>query len=652
MTLWLPLEAPALAWIAAALVGLVYLLTMCRDLWFYDSAEFAIVAVQGGLSHPPGHPLHTILGFLLTHIPHIPPLLGLNALSAIPAALTVIPVVSLAESLSGPSSDDEPRWLRRRAVLPTTVALLALHPSLWENATRIEVYALASFLATWSAASLSSALLDSPGRSLPWLASGFALGLSASANPVVAGTVAFAAAPAFVLALARRRIGGRAALRVVAGGLLGLLPYLYILAVGEREDVMVWGAPLRGELLRRYLTGADFEQNLGITWSMVAGNLLELLGWAATAGLLPLLALGLTAQVIWGKSAGLGRGFAAICLGGTVYFLSMNVVFYPEVSDYQGYLMTPLWLLTAGVAALLARLAAWKPRGRVLAPLLGLALIVSLSLAPPPLFGRTRHRDHVARLLAEGALERAPGDAIILASSDHWVFPLMYLQEVEGMRPDVVVLARGLSGASWHWDRIYRRHPDLERFSLRGPGGQQARIRRFFAANPARPVLYESWSEAEGIGQPGCAGSWMLSDQSACPADPAEDVPIPDELTPALEAASAELGLGAPTTDRVIAAVSLARGEDLWRLGRPVDALRAFRAGIPPDFRPELGETRVDAVPPLAGPPRRWRDERAIGHFSRNLFMAGYLLHAAGAAADARAHAMIAAEHGLPEAQP
>ncbi len=651
-TLWLPLESRGPAWAATALLAVYYLATMCRDLWFYDSAEFAIVAVQGGLSHPPGHPVYTMLGYLFSHVPAVPPLFGLNALSALPGALTVVPLTSLAETMAGPDTSSGPRWFRQRYVLPAVIATIAIHPSLWENATRIEVYALAALFSCWAVAYMACLLTaESPGeRSSRWALAGLALGLSASVNPLVATITAMAVTPALLLALVRRRLRLTAVPWAVLGGLSGLLPYLYIYLVGGREDVMVWGGPIRGDLLVRYITGADFAFNKESSWSIALNNIVELFLWLGANGVLPIVVLGIAAQAIWGKRAGIGRGFVALGLLGTVYFFVIHIDFIPDVSDHRGYMSTSLWICAVGLAVMIVKLGASEGRMRLLSGVLGLVLGLSVIFAPPPIYQRTRYQDRVARLLAEGALEHAPQNAVMVVSSDHWVFPLMYLQEVEGRRPDVVVLARGLSGASWHWDRIYRQHPDLETFPLRGPGGQPARIRRFRAANPDRPVLFESWEHAAEIGRPACAGRWMLHDRNACTDDEEEATSIPDELTPALERAYSALGRGAPTAGGVLSAVSLARGVDLWRLGRPNDAVRALRAGVPPSVRPEYSGAPLPDAPPLSGPAPTWSDGRAIGHFSRNHFVAGHLLWAAGARADAQAHGSAAATAGLPEA--
>jgi Protein of unknown function (DUF2723) len=673
-TLWLPLSAPAPVWLATSLLAVIYLATMSRDLSFYDSAELALAAVQGGLSHPPGHPLYMMLGWLFARVPGVSPLIGLNALSAIPAALALVPVASLAESMAGPPAPDGAPGRVARHALPALLVILALHATLWEVASRIEVYALATFFALWAVARAAALLAGSaaaagpadaadPGtgsaRALRWLAPGLALGLGASVNPVIAVVAAASLALALLMALIRHRIRWSHGLALVAGGVAGCLPYLYVPLVAGRRDVFVWGMPAGGEALRRFVTFADFSTKQTGSPGAIEQHAREWLPWAMEHGLLPLLALGLVAHWLWGRQAGTGRALAPLSLGLTLLFVWRNEVYHPGIPDYLGYLMAPLSLLGAGVAALLVRLsriraadARPRARTRALVGLLAAALVLAVALTPPPLHGRTRHRDDAARVLARGALEHAPPQAVIIAGSDHWVFPMMYLQEVEGVRPDVVVLVRGLSGSSWFWQHLFDRHADLRPFALRGPGGQPARIARFLADNPGRPVLYEDWEQARSLGQqPACAGPWLTGDERACAAsEAAASNAGQGELTLALEQILDTLGEGSPTADEVIAKIAQDRGEALWRLGRADEALRALRAGVPPARRPPMSGGRLSGVPPLEGPLPAWRDRVAIGHHARNLYLAAVLLAQAGLEQEAASHLGAAAGAGLAEA--
>jgi hypothetical protein len=61
--------------LAAVILGLWYLATMGRGLAWFDAAELALVAHTGGVSHPPGQPLYTLVTQALTWGPW-PPLLA------------------------------------------------------------------------------------------------------------------------------------------------------------------------------------------------------------------------------------------------------------------------------------------------------------------------------------------------------------------------------------------------------------------------------------------------------------------------------------------------------------------------------------------------------------------------------------------------
>jgi hypothetical protein len=629
-----------------------YLLSMSRDLSFYDSPELALVAVEGGLGHPLGQPLHTLLGWVFARLPGVSPLLGLNLLSALAAALTVVPLVSLAEALASapsPGPTGPPRWSGSDVVLPAGVALLALQPALWENATRVEVYSLATLGATWAVARASSLFSARESQPWGWLAVGVALGLCASVNAVIALSTALALAPAFAVTAWRRRLRLGDVLRGLGGGVLGLLPFVYVPLAAGRRDAFVWGAPTGGEPLRRYLTNADFVHNQGLTAAQLADNLVRWLGWAAEHLLLPVVVVGLAAHWLLGRRAGLGRGFAAFAFGLGLLMLVQNVIFWPGIPDYLGYLSLSIGVLGAGACAGIVRLAALGGRHRYLAAALGAVLLLGVALAAPAVPARTRHRDHLARTLAAGALRTAPPQAILMVDSDHWVFPLLYLQRAERLRPDVVVVPLGLSGASWYWALLHRQHPGLRRFSLRGPGRRLGRLQRLLAANAHRPILWEHYGQAIALGRrPACPGPWLVGDENACRGAFSS---MPDAASTALERHSRDVAEGSPPAAAVAARVALERGELLWRFGRPAAALRALRAGVPPAHRPHLTRLDVARAGTLRAPPLRWKRRALIGHWSRNLFFAARLLYAAGHDQAARAHLHAAARADLPEAR-
>ncbi len=620
--LGLPVRSRRTTGAAAAALFIFYVLTMCRGLSMYDSPELALVAEQFGLGHPFGQPLHTILGGLLTRLPGVDPLVALNAFSALAGALTVIPATSFAQTLIRPGPNCPAG--DGRFVAPT-IALIGMHPALWEPSTRIEVYPLAVFLALWAAARFASAVLDREQRSSAYLATGLGLGLAASANVVCACGVAFAMTPRLLIGIARREIPRRALGLVTAGGLIGLTTYGYVFLVAGREDVVVWGAPTDAASLEHYFTAADFSYKGVASWSQWWGHVGELLLWSLHSGLFAIFLAGFSGYAIYARRRGLGRFFFNATWIFVVAFIARNGVFAPDVLDYAGYLALPAWIAAAGIGLFLAYLA---ERKTLLAAAALAAVLLLVLVSPPAPYERTRHRDVFTWHIAHEALRAAPPDAIVIVESDHWIGPMWYLQEQRGIRPDVTLLAYGLSASEWFWQLLYRRHPNLESIELRGPGGRAGRVRRFLRSNSARPVQIERAALAHRVGLPTCPSEWLLNVRSACSGSAHEP-----NLARYASAALAELEHGSPGTDGLIASITLDRGHDLYSQGFPRVAIATLLAGVPQiDGVEDLDLSSVPLqIQPAARPAPAYEPPVALGHPARNLHYASTIANATGA---------------------
>jgi len=599
-----------------------YVSTMCRSLSMYDSPELAMVAEQLGLGHPFGQPLHTILGAIASRLPGLDPVVALNGLSALFGALSVIPATSFAEALVRPDANCPEGDVRYVA---PTIALLGIHPALWEPATRIEVYPIAVFFALWAAARFANAVLDEDQRPAPYFATGLGLGLAASANVVCAFGVAFAMTPRLLMGIAREEIPRRALRVLTGGGLLGLSAHLYIFFVASRTDVVVWGAPTTAQSIVQYFTAADFAFKGVESWSEWWTHVGELFFWSLRDGLLALLIAGFGGYAVYARRRGLGRFFFNATWIFFVAFIARNGVFAPDVLDYNGYLAIPAWLAASGVGLLVAYLgyhrASW-------APVVMAALLLFVMVAPPAPYHRSRHRDTFTSDIGREALRAAPPNAILIVERDHWVGPMWYLQEQQGLRSDVTLLAHGLASSEWFWDHLYRRHPDLAPFELRGPGGRDSRVRRFLRANPGRPIQVSRAALADRLGMPSCPSEWLLDVRSRCGGTAHEP-----ELARYASVALAELGEGSPGTDGLIALVTLDRGHDLYSQGFPRAAVSTLLAGVP--RLDGVDEDSLATLParveravrpaPLYDPPV------ALGHAARNLHYAASIAEATGA---------------------
>lgn len=72
--------------IACLLPLVIYILTLCREIFFTDGGELAAAAATLGIAHPPGYPLFTLLGRLLTLLPISTIAFRIGLLSALSAA--------------------------------------------------------------------------------------------------------------------------------------------------------------------------------------------------------------------------------------------------------------------------------------------------------------------------------------------------------------------------------------------------------------------------------------------------------------------------------------------------------------------------------------------------------------------------------------
>ncbi|HET6416322.1 MAG TPA: DUF2723 domain-containing protein [Polyangiales bacterium] len=620
--LGLPVQSRRATAAATAALFAYYVATMCRSFSMYDSPELALVAEQLGLGHPFGQPLHTLLGALAVRLPGLDPLIALNGLSALAGALTVIPATSLAQTLVRPDPRCPPGDLR---FISPAVALAGVHTALWEPSTRIEVYSLAVFFVLWAAARCSNALLDQDQRSRLYFSVGLAFGLAASANVVCAFGGAIAITPRLLIAVFRKEIPRRALALLIGGGLLGLATYAYVFLVAGREDVVVWGAPTDAAAIKHYFTAADFSAKGVTSWAEWWDHMKQLFFWSLQNGLFALLLTGFAGYAIYARRRGLGRFFFNATLLFFAAFIARNGVFATDVLDYNGYLAIPAWIAASGVGLLVAYLGARKPQFAVASLAAVLLLVLT---APPGPAHRTRHRDKFTADIAREALAAAPRDAIVIVRDDHWIGPMWYLQEQTGLRPDITLLAYGLSASGWYWDHLYRRHPDLALITLRGPGGRDARVLRFLRANPGHPVQIESVALADQLGLPTCPSDWMLDVRTGCAPDSHER-----SLGGYARAALAELGLGSPGTDGLIAMITLDRGHDLYSQGFPRAAIATLLSGVP--RTDGIEEPNLDSVPEriprLIRPVPSYDPPVALGHPAQNLHYASIIAHETGA---------------------
>ncbi len=406
----------------------LYLYTLVHDILPADNGEFQLVAAVLGVAHPPGYPLHTMLGWLISQVPVGSELWRVNLLSALLAAGTLTLVSATVRHLTGRS-------------LAGVAASLALGTSttFWSQATMTNVRTPSAFFVALGLYALVRYRKESLSpRYLSILFASLTLGLTHHLSLGFIGLFfvlyLFLIDPTLVRQPRRWR-------RPLLVALLCLFPLLYL--------PLRPGAPLAPENLGS-LEGF-FQHVLALGFSgdffyfIAPADLwarLLVMGNVFAFQFHPVLLLGAmlgAVVLIWRD-----RRLAGLLLGGFGLHTFITATYRaPQTVEY----MLPAFTLLAvvlgyglGVTISLAGRARW-PKALATLGLVPVILVLLAGLSQGfqhyPSY-RELSRGQDARDYAGPILESAPEGALLMADW-HWVMPLRYLQLVEGVRPDLEI---------------------------------------------------------------------------------------------------------------------------------------------------------------------------------------------------------------------
>ncbi len=410
----------------------VYLATLGRTVGKADTFEFQVVAHSLGIAHPTGYPLYVLLGKLFTLLPMGSTALRVNLLSAVSATGATALVYTILRRVSSAGPDP--------VGMPLLGALaFAFSPTLWSQAVEAEVYALNSlFVALVLGLLVAHVRTPQAGRLVPLLSLSLGLGM---ANHVT--TAILLPAVALTLILCRPHLGARGWL--IAAGLfgLGLSVYLFL--------PIRWPAVHEGALMTlrefiQWVTGSRFRGALQLdAWRTdptrygIVGRLaLDQWGWPGVC----LAGVGL----LW--LARRRRRMALITLVMWLCYAFYALSYYvPDISVFliPAHLVQAVWM-GVGVVVLAGSVEGFLA-GRAAAGKAPVAPVALALFATVPLSLLTHHWSTVDRsgpnpLEDWGrqvlAMELEPA-AAILADSEK-IAPLYYLQQTEGLRPDLDIV--------------------------------------------------------------------------------------------------------------------------------------------------------------------------------------------------------------------
>jgi len=433
-------------WLAAAVfaaVFVVYSLTLLPTAVDQDSGEIATVAHVLGVAHPTGYPLWALLGRGFDLLP-----LGgstafrVGLVSAASAAGAAALICWLVSAIGGTAVGGVFAGLAFAFWFPT-----------WSQAVRAEVYALEALLFAFFLVALWRWDADRSARRLAWLA--LAGGFVAMHHRTGFLAAAPALAVAFALTRPRRAISYA---RAMASFAAPFLFYLYLPIRAAANPPLNWGKPDTWERFIAHVGGRQYAKWAFMnSWEMVVSQARVL--WGESLAGPGLLSVGLAVAggllIVWGCAVWIRRRPAVMGpLAAGAGLLLIWVLEWGDVSDSKVWLL-PVGAVLAVFGGLgLARLA-HVMRGRnsaVAAGVVGAALCAVLLGAN---WGRAdqsdvwRYRDQWA-----SALLQMDENAIFVAEWDTPMFQTWYLQQVEGLRPDVTFLRPLALSEQWYQETM------------------------------------------------------------------------------------------------------------------------------------------------------------------------------------------------------
>lgn len=456
---WSPARlAPLLAALAAFTL---YVVTLHPGLPAGDSGELITVVATGGVAHPPGYPLYTLLGRLWLALVRAGSVAWrMNLLSAVTQAAAV-GVLALAV-----------RRATRSAAAGVLVALTwAVTGPAWKYALVAEVFPLGNLMA--------ALLLYGAACALEGSRRGLALVVLITALiPAHHHALLILALPAAGVMAWRAwhdpalRPAGRHGARAAGLVLLGLSPLLYLPLAAARHPPLNWGDPGTPAAFLRLLLRAEYgtfslaPEAARLTADRSHGLLyLE----ALARDFSPLLLVALLGGLVMLRRR---PALAALCGGAALLqaLFFLRVAFPTTPPLYLGvverFYMLPHLLAAAVAGGGLAAFFRWPPVARLGAPARAAGwLLLAALLVVVPAAGRFRVVDQRGNTFVadfgRNVLASLPPQAVLFSRGDLYHNSLVYLLYVEQARPDITFVDQELLTRAWYVADWRRRAPDL-----------------------------------------------------------------------------------------------------------------------------------------------------------------------------------------------
>lgn len=434
---------------------------------YRDSGEMASVAWTLGIAHQPGYPLYIISAKLFSLIPLGNPAWRLNLFSAAAGLAGVFVFWRLAAAAFSPLAAF------------FAALLLGFNFTLRTVSSVPEMYALNFFFA----AVLLFTASQKGARAIMLTAFLLGLGMANRMDLLLA-------LPALLILLwPGLKEGGWTALLKSAGFFfLGFSLYLYLPFRSSGWPVLDWSHPADLNTFLAVITRKSYGSTLDLISLNYAKGELFLPGlkyygahlWSNFSVALLFAAAGIWAEWKTSRLRLLAVSALFICSGPVFIFLANMPPNPHALAIVEPYYLLPDLAAAFWTAAGLFYLAGLFPRAR--AGFVFAAAAAACLVFYSGAHGSARRWLFAAEDYASDVMSSVPYGASVVAKKDVQLFSLWYLQSVRGQRPDLNIVAQGLSGAPWYKASKARYSPGSPLFNLNS--GDKAGWLKFAEASP------------------------------------------------------------------------------------------------------------------------------------------------------------------------
>lgn len=250
-------QAILLAFAVGITGWLLFLLFQAQGIWAGDSGDLVTAAAVMGVAHPPGYPLFTLLGFLLSKLPIATVSWRVTLLSSLPHAITLGGVFLSTYIISGYILELKKKNYNNIRLTGSLFAAASLGGNylFFLYSTTPEVFALLDLFVI-TAFVLGLLWYQSEDSRLIYLGS-FLFGLSLTHHHMIVFLL-----PALLVILRKKqRIVARDFRKILLALpliLVGLLPYGYVLIAARGTAVINWDNAINLQNLIHLFTRADY----------------------------------------------------------------------------------------------------------------------------------------------------------------------------------------------------------------------------------------------------------------------------------------------------------------------------------------------------------------------------------------------------------